>query len=174
MSEPIRSISEGTFVLGDTNGLTFEAGPGISVSQPSEGTVRIANDETVLWSGTLTNGQTANLSETVKNFEKIKIFAHESQRNRNLVSEYVTDYFSTSTMVAICIPDMENSSNKSWFAFYWSRLYFTDATCSAVVNDGGTQTWWSTSNGAALNVVTGRYCIIDKIVGINRIAGGNA
>lgn len=43
MSE-IRSISEGTFVIGDTNGLTFEAGPGISVSQPSEGTVRIGMD----------------------------------------------------------------------------------------------------------------------------------
>ena len=173
MSE-INSIAQGTYTLGQTRVTTYQAGSGISITQPSEGVVRISNDETVLWSGTLTNGQTANLSETVKNFEKIKIFAHESQRNRNLVSEYVTDYFSTSTMVAICIPDMENSSSKSWFAFYWSRLYFTDATCSAVVNDGGTQTWWAASNGAALNVVPGRYCIIDKIVGINRISGGNA
>ena len=77
MSE-IRSISEGTFVIGDTNGLTFEAGPGISVSQPSEGTVRIANDETVLWSGTIRSDGTtypasAALSESIENFNYVRV-----------------------------------------------------------------------------------------------------
>jgi len=73
MSEPIRSISEGTFVIGDTNGLTFEAGPGISVSQQSEGTVRIANDETVLWSGTFTGTGSISLSEALSNFDLVRI-----------------------------------------------------------------------------------------------------
>ena len=72
MSE-IRSIAEGTFVIGDTNGLTFEAGTGISVSQPSEGTVRIANDETVLWSGTPSTSD-ITLSEAATNFEFIRVF----------------------------------------------------------------------------------------------------
>lgn len=72
MSE-IRSISEGTFVIGDTKGLTLEAGPGISVSQPSEGTVRIGNDETVLWENN--SGATeATLSESFANFDRIRIY----------------------------------------------------------------------------------------------------
>ena len=48
MSE-INSIANGTYVIGQTSATNFQAGPGISITQPSEGTVRIANDETVLW-----------------------------------------------------------------------------------------------------------------------------
>ena len=44
MSENIQSIANGSFVLGNTNELTFSAGPGISITQPSEGTVRIGTD----------------------------------------------------------------------------------------------------------------------------------
>lgn len=78
MSE-IRSISEGTFVIGDTNGLTFEAGPGISVSQPSEGTVRIGNDETVLYEVTETSGvSTCTLSESPFNFQYLEIYVSDT------------------------------------------------------------------------------------------------
>lgn len=89
MSE-IRSISEGTFVIGDTNGLTFEAGPGISVSQPSEGTVRIANDETVLWETNVTSGaDSATLSEPLTNFERVKIkFSAGNDANMNVRACY--------------------------------------------------------------------------------------
>ena len=90
MSE-IRSIAEGTFVIGDTNGLTFEAGPGISVSQPSEGTVRIANDETVLWSGTLTVGNTAQMSEPVSAFERYRFYLLGYERKLKVVNEFWTD-----------------------------------------------------------------------------------
>ena len=75
MSE-IQSIANGSFVLGNTNELTFSAGPGIKVDQPSEGVVRIGNDETVLWSGSL-NGTagslSAQLSEPFTNFEEIRL-----------------------------------------------------------------------------------------------------
>jgi len=80
MSEPIRSISEGTFVIGDTNGLTFEAGPGISVSQPSEGTVRIANDETVLFENDAGTTE-ATLSESFANFDRIRIYFRPFSNN---------------------------------------------------------------------------------------------
>ena len=44
MSENIQSISNGTFTLGNTNELTFSAGPGIKIDSPSEGVVRIGTE----------------------------------------------------------------------------------------------------------------------------------
>ena len=150
--------------------LNISAGPGIKVNLVDNTLVFSADyNETVLWSGTLTANQTANLSENVFNFDTIKIYAHESQRKRNLVTEYKTTYFANNTQIALTIPDLENSDSLSWFAFYWSRLLFTDSSCTAITNYGGKQTWWSMASNASLNVVDDRYCIVDKIVGINRI-----
>lgn len=44
MSENIQSISQGTYTIGQTSALNFEAGPGIKIDSPSAGTVRIGND----------------------------------------------------------------------------------------------------------------------------------
>ena len=74
MSETIQSISNGTYTIGNTNELTFSAGPGISIDSPSEGVVRIGNDETVLWSGDKTGTGTITLSEGVNNFESIAVY----------------------------------------------------------------------------------------------------
>ena len=78
MSENIQSISNGSFVLGQTSATNFVAGPGIKIDQPSEGVVRIGNDETVLFSGTLKsdgNGYpvSAALTESIENFNYIRV-----------------------------------------------------------------------------------------------------
>lgn len=73
MSENIQSISQGTFTIGSTSATNFEAGPGISITQPSEGTVRIANDETVLWSGTYSGTSAIPFTESYKNFDYVQI-----------------------------------------------------------------------------------------------------
>lgn len=74
MSENIQSIANGTYSIGETNKLTFSAGPGIKIDEPSAGTVRIGEDRTVLFSG---NASTANmpvsLSESVLNFEYYEV-----------------------------------------------------------------------------------------------------
>lgn len=44
MSENIQSISQGTYTIGQTSAINFEAGPGISITEPTAGTVRIGND----------------------------------------------------------------------------------------------------------------------------------
>lgn len=73
----MNTIYDGTYVIGETSATTFIAGQGIKIDQPSAGTVRIGNDETVLYSGNLTgNGATAQLSEPIQNFEKIKVYGH--------------------------------------------------------------------------------------------------
>lgn len=59
---------------------TFEAGPGIKIDEPSTGTVRIGNDETVLWSGERqwwVDTSALTVSENMSNFETIKIVAKD-------------------------------------------------------------------------------------------------
>ena len=63
MSE-INSIANGTYVIGQTSATNFVAGPGIKIDEPSAGTVRIGNDETVLWSGNLSAVNDAKLTAT--------------------------------------------------------------------------------------------------------------
>lgn len=169
MSE-IRSISEGTFVIGDTNGLTFEAGPGISVSQPSEGSVRIANDETVLFESTNgsleANGFT--VSEQLTNFERIRYIGSTNTCLFAVEIPTYSDIASNFRFGVTCMcPDADGSpiqlygksftSNNGltytasrslarWFAYGQSNLF------------DGTQPFWGS---------------VYKIVGINRISGGN-
>lgn len=97
MSE-INSIANGSFVLGQTSATNFVAGPGIKIDEPSAGTVRIGNDETVLWSGESTVlNQTFNLSEPFTNFKKIR-FKHCFEGS-GVFAPIFTDY-DTSTLTA--------------------------------------------------------------------------
>ena len=68
----MNTIYDGSFVLGQTSATNFIAGNGIKIDEPSAGTVRIGNDETVLWEGTGTTAFTA--SEPLTNFERIKFY----------------------------------------------------------------------------------------------------
>ena len=75
MSENIQSISQGTYTIGQTSATNFVAGPGIKIDEPSAGTVRIGNDETVLWSGALnTTGGSYQMTDSIQNFNKIKVY----------------------------------------------------------------------------------------------------
>lgn len=78
MSENIQSISQGTYTIGQTSATNFVAGPGIKIDEPSAGTVRIGNDETVLWTNpnpamiVSNTTLTGTLNESISNFEKIR------------------------------------------------------------------------------------------------------
>ncbi len=85
MSENIQSIANGTFTLGNTNELTFQAGPGITIDSPSAGTVRIGTDETVLWSGS-TPVSSLSFSESRTNFERLKVLMTTEP---NVTSKYM-------------------------------------------------------------------------------------
>lgn len=91
----MNTIYDGSFVLGNTNELTFSAGPGITIDSPSAGTVRIGNDETVLWSGALTVGNTAQMTEPVSAFERYKFYLLGYERKLKVVDEFWTDGAST-------------------------------------------------------------------------------
>ena len=68
-SNAIETVIENSGAWGGA-GLPISAGPGINVSLEN-GTLVISNDETVLWSGTLTTGSSATLNENITNFERI-------------------------------------------------------------------------------------------------------
>ena len=173
MSEPIRSISEGTFVIGDTNGLTFEAGPGISVSQPSEGTVRIANDETVLWqnesSPLQTTGGTATLSEAASNFKYLRFeYRGEQSSGYGLKTQTIAN---DGRLNSISLGSLAQFYDNYAFSFTGAHISIVDTTLTLVrqgrfnVNDNDTIS--ATDHGNNL------FRLV-RVIGINRIAGGNA
>lgn len=71
----MNTIYDNTFTIGQTSAINFEAGPGISITEPTAGTVRIANDETVLWENTTSGvyNDTITLNEPWSGFNKIGI-----------------------------------------------------------------------------------------------------
>ena len=168
MSENIQSIANGSFVLGNTNELTFSAGPGIKIDEPSEGVVRIGNDETVLWSGTVeyTEGQNLNvtiqLSESVLNFERIVVYCTGTKitmlqwsptDNTGIVANYITsDTESNNFTVGAVIVQLADKTQIRYRCGY--------------------------SQTSVITAYRGEYWDIYgrpyKVIGINRISGSNA
>lgn len=77
MSENIQSISQGTYTIGSTSATNFIAGPGIKIDEPSAGTVRIGNDETVLWEGSAylsANPSNINVNDYLYNYDKVQFY----------------------------------------------------------------------------------------------------
>lgn len=163
MSENIQSISQGTYTIGSTSALNFEAGPGITVTQPSAGTVRIENDETVLWSGT---NSTGNLSESIENFNEIKV---------NYITDdgiQGTEEFLPSIGKTITLDSMYVATNSAvWFKAtnytFSANTSFKSYPMQLYVNNGRVSgTWYNNTDNAAFRLT--------KVIGINRISGSNA
>ena len=162
MSE-INSIANGTFTLGQTSATNFQAGPGIKIDSPSAGTVRIANDETVLWSGDIGySGATAQLSESPYNFNKIGICWYTNN------GAQFPRYFEV---------DLEKVNSEQAYSFGNATMetdHFKGICCSVntsnVLQIVQCMEKNMTSNAAAL---TNQNYRIFKVYGINRISGGN-
>ena len=163
MSENIQSISQGTFSIGATSAMNFQAGPGIKIDSPSAGTVRIGNDETVLWSG---DAGSANfpipLSEAATNFERIRIVWkwNSTVTHCALVSEHVpTDTeFCLHNAAAVGVTQYFTNSRFTYTTNYTKIEY----SFGIQPNDS-----WNTPASQEKQIH------FYKIVGINRISGGN-
>ena len=160
MSE-INSIANGTFTLGQTSATNFQAGPGIKIDSPSEGTVRIGNDETVLYSGAYSTSITSvTLSEEITHFEKIEVWWIQ-QNARPIVNQYQTENLS---QMFIIHGKCENNYAVVFIAG-WNKgsdnKTFTKYLCK----------YKPTGNWNAF--IDANELIPVKIIGINRISGGN-
>jgi hypothetical protein len=160
MSE-INSIAQGTYTLGQTSATTYQAGPGISITQPSEGTVRISNDETVLWEATaLTDHTTScNLSESMTNFEQIQVVFQTNNDNT-----FYCNYPGNTSFIPVGTVIVGNNTT-----------IFHKYAQFSITNSGSTLTRQyccehSNSNTPAASDVIWLY----KVIGINRISRGNA
>lgn len=172
MSENIQSISQRTFTLGSTSATNFEAGPGIAITQPSEGTVRIANDETVLWEGTAFSpaGSTkpmrasAEMSESIQNFDQIRLDFRGNNYYFN-ESVFLTHPYNTTTGVCYVNVKKEQANNNTYIGTKYK--WIDNKTLSGMCSYGSTQNVETMSGGYY------DYGSVVRVVGINRISGGN-
>jgi len=169
MSENIQSIANGTFVLGNTSATNFVGGPGIKVDSPSEGTVRISNDETVLFSSDGTRAITAfTASEPLSSFDKVEF----TIKTNNLDVP-------KSLVIPMIDRNIQSPLYLNWVSHYdqwentlvWQFKYNTTGTTAFSAASGA---YWS--RNASGNIAGGAWSsplIIYKVIGINRISGSN-
>lgn len=168
MSE-INSIAQGTYTLGQTSATTFEAGNGISITQPSEGTVRISNDETVLYSGAYTNA--ATLSDDLRNYTTFKAFVKIGQSDHSyMVHELDTDAESWGLVQGWGESTSSNCSVVCIRLAYDSANNKLNCTNRKILNFGA----WNNNTATTTASYFDNPNLIYKVIGINRISGGNA
>ena len=166
----MNTIYDGTFVIGDTTTTTFEAGPGISITEPSAGTLKIGSDETVLWSGTPQNSGTVQLSESIGNFDRV-LFYFTKLNDSGVGSNVDTvDVVKTSYNFMHSI-----GTSNCWIQL--ARIDYNDTTHRISFGAGkninfGAYTATSWSNPSVFTGVGDSFYLF-KVVGMNRI-GGNA
>ena len=173
MSENIQSISQGTYTIGDTNKLTFEAGPGIKIDEPSAGTVRIGNDETVLYSGDEPTSA-VSLTESWKNFDRLKIYVQNKSMDnglnmveiRPLERDGYTPYYNIIAGFSYGL----GTNGMIWQNIIGSASDTGLRNCSAF---GFQNSWTATSPTVRKNNANDLNCIL-KVIGINRLSGSNA
>lgn len=164
----MNTIYDGSYTLGSTSALTFEAGPGIKIDEPSAGTVRIGNDETVLWSGdaVITATSSINTNEPYRNFERLAIYGRGV--NDQVPRLYGECICTTERYCPLRTTYPDGANNTLRIASF--LLDFNDSDNTKIILAKGKI--WNLSNNA---VSTGTYGgTISHVIGINRISGSNA
>jgi hypothetical protein len=163
----IENVSSNSGAWGGS-ALPISAGPGIKLEM-NNGVLVASTDETVLWSGTGTSGTTITLSEPLENFEKVGIFWEPfAAFGRDAGFEITPSY-----------NDIIVNSYKRYSMFQQvvSTGHNSYLNCSLTVSSDGTsfgQYLYGYTNGSPSNFWTDHAdWTIYKVVGINRIAGGN-
>jgi len=163
MSE-INSIANGTYVIGQTSATNFVGGTGIKVDSPSEGTVRISNDETVLWSGTPTSA--ATMSESMRNFDYLRLYFNLGANDRP--NPVITCRYSP---VMTCSWAQGVANAYQTIAYISANPTELTILQTKQVALGG----MNSTAAATITATTGQYTnSLTKVIGINRISGSNA
>ena len=173
MSENIQSISQGTYTIGQTSATNFIAGHGISIDSPSACTIRIGNDETVLYdsSALISNdqalGTTFNISEPVSNFERFKVYYTRFPWTDTCPSHQIQEFDSTVHANVIVLHTTfatSTATNPDWYD-----------CAETITNISGTT--WKLNACAQRQLHNGNldaswiYLKPYKVIGINRISG---
>lgn len=166
MSESIQSISNGTFTIGSTSATKFEAGPGITITEPSEGTVRIGNDETVLWWGAAgPSNFPLQMNEPFSAFEKIE-FVWNPRYNGDYgcpiyYTQLGTEKYDASVPTKYTLVGEYANANQIWKEYWYLENDNNGTTLSSYK-----ALYWPGTGGT--NSATQTNCKLFKVVGINR------
>ena len=156
----MNTIYDGSFVLGQTSATNFVAGPGIKIDSPSAGTVRIGNDETVLWSGEKIwwNDTTElTLSGNVSDYESFKVAYSDDWQLNTVIKEFP----GTNDTFDACLFGAEGSN----ITFKTSK--FSVSGNKININSSRTIEVNSAGNIPTKNFTTS-FIRFYKIIGINR------
>lgn len=151
--------------------LPISAGPGVKV-ELTDGKLLFSTDETMLWSGTLTSGNSINLSETVKNFQYVDYYGYDSTRGKSVYYRQDTTHITGGETNMFNIAFADGNLDNHWFGWYFSQIKYDTTSYNSITNSGGNQIYANTET-MAWTKNAGRYIILDKVIGINRTAGGN-
>lgn len=171
------TVSSNSGVWGGS-ALPVSAGKGVKISLQND-TLVFSNDEAVLWEGD-TSG-TINLSESPMNFERIKVFYNsvEGSANANTLDMGVgfTEFLPSSTnnivleTTFIYNPSTVASNNVSAINHGIASYYNVQDTTWNRKIGGWTNRW---AIGSPSTIANDRHFVfVKKVIGINRIAGGN-
>ena len=173
MSENIQSISQGTYTIGQTSATNFVAGPGIKIDEPSAGTVRIGNDETELYYNPINNNVNTDaefvMSESIWNFERVMI----TFDNMEFTNRYVTMIIDLSGLQHndnnLATP-WYNGATPSVLNIPWAMFKINEIGNIKYINRGLIYGKW---NAPAYTTEALRGLRVVRVIGINRISGGN-
>ena len=163
----MNTIYDGTFVLGSTSATTFSAGNGITITQPSEGVVEIANDETVLYDNP-TNHNVDNaaefiMNESLWNFHRAFIvFDNMEYTGQPVNMEIDLDVSNTDTVYCTT---MRNAGDYPALNIPFAKFYINSSGNIKYFNRGLVYNTWTSPL-----VTTGelRGYRVRKVIGINR------
>ena len=171
MSE-INSIANGTYTLGQTSATNFVGGPGITVDSPSEGTVRISNDETVLYDQSANQNCSVTaefqMNESLWNFHRAFIeFDNMEFSEQPLNMEIDLDVTTTGTMY---YSQLRNANAFPTLNIPFVNFYINSDGNIKYTNRGLLYGTWTSPNTTTGDL---RGYRVRKVIGINRISGSN-
>lgn len=162
----MNTIYDNTFTIGQTSAINFEAGPGVSITEPSAGTVRIGNDETVLWSGSeyLSASPVITANDYFTNYEKINFYVqtHPTVNDIHIDSHESTSGNGNEQRYDICTIGLLAGVGNA-IRFNHACLTATSNTKEFHVTGPGQHTL----TGTSIQTATCPALLV-KIVGINR------
>ena len=146
------------------------AGPGIVVDNPDGNTLRVSvahADETVLWDGEGTGSTSATLSESILNFETIKIvYAGAERHGGSLVVEFVPN--SSISNYGIELTDWFINSEGSFLVC--SMGFYTVSVDGKTLTGAQIKHMWFTIPNMTYSGTGTAGVKLFKIIGCNRIA----
>ena len=172
-------IWNGSYTLGNSQETQITAGTGIKVTTPSAGQIQISEDETVLYDGSsagqVKSNTTIAISESYLNFEKIKFYFLSSagtvgntQYTREAIVLRGTGSLSyTEVSTGPIVSGINGTTHTDVASFTFSTSDTTHCTVKA------TGTRVSVTSAGSYSTMADRGPTVLRIVGINRISGGN-